>query len=452
MGETIEATLAATEQLASPVARSCHVGNNTSNVWGWLALSRNTKLVQFDHTRYGMDENCLPWLVLGPRGRIAACYDHDGAPSPQWIGRHVNEHLPALDRRYFGHLNYGIHARYGDGDLLLHHVAVAAALSQRMNGSVPSFDSAELLTAVPLVRDVVAAFVEARALDAAFDRWVRTSRGRRAYIVSQALARFEYPRAGEVEIVDTNGLRVFAGDARALSDRLIDGAEQVRARLTRGTPVGKVAYPWFTTELAYAIQSVLEYRADPRQRRFWHAGGSSSQYYINELPVRASFARVRDVLAGADLLPAGYRLTMIPTYGCQLFATAAPARAVLDEIVRVWRAYLGARRPAFARRLLALHRSVRPFELGRRACELAEPAFLRALDALVDEFDALDRNVLPVAHAPYLGHPTYNKYGAAQHELLDATPQFAAEFRALRWEEAELLVKVLAHVRADRLE
>ena len=47
-------TLQAVRSLKSPVIRSFHIGNNTLNNWAWLDLARNTRMVQFDHTLYGM--------------------------------------------------------------------------------------------------------------------------------------------------------------------------------------------------------------------------------------------------------------------------------------------------------------------------------------------------------------------------------------------------------------
>lgn len=56
-----------------------------------------------------------------------------------------------------------------------------------------------------------------------------------------------------------------------------------------------------------------------------------------------------------------------------------------------------------------------------------------------------------MAHAADLGHPTYNEYGLAQHNLLGTRPLYPEGFRELRWGEAELLVKALAHLALDRL-
>src|SRR5882757_3924100 len=91
MRPRIAATLAEIRQLRSPVVRSCHVGNNTANIWGWLALARHARIAQVDHTLYGVDEVCLPWMVLDDGGRSAACYDYRGEPVPSAVGRHASE-------------------------------------------------------------------------------------------------------------------------------------------------------------------------------------------------------------------------------------------------------------------------------------------------------------------------------------------------------------------------
>jgi len=57
---------------------------------------------------------------------------------------------------------------------------------------------------------------------------------------------------------------------------------------------------------------------------------------------------------------------------------------------------------------------------------------------------------LPIANLAHRPHPTYNKYGIAQQNLLAETPLFPPALLAMTWREAELLVKTLAQVVIDR--
>jgi hypothetical protein len=445
MNETIAQTLAAISGLTTPVARSCHIGNNTSNVWGWLSLAENSSLVQFDHTRYGLDENCMPWLVLGNAGRIVACYNHRGEAQPEWIGRHVTEQLQSIATRYFAILNYSIYADHRGEDLIRWHCQTADRLSAEMNGSRPSFDSAEALSIRSLVRDAVAAFAESQKLHLCIDRWVYLRRRRHSHIVSQAIRRIEYIGASRLEIYDDNGSRAFVGSYNDLSNALINGLEQVEQRLTVGAAVETANYPWFALGFSYLIQAVKEYAADHGQQHFWHAAGSSSQYYINAPLFRQRFAQTRDILVAASLLPEQATVTMIPSYCCQLFATDAFSATALDELLDLWRSYVARNDPVMFSTLHELGKTERPVVLVEQFYKAVDPKLLAALADAAAKFNRLCVNTLPVSHAANLHHPTYNKYGVAQHELFGVTPRFPRALYDLTWGQAELLIKVLAH-------
>src|SRR5262249_16085418 len=153
---------------------------------------------------------------------------------------------------------------------------------------------------------------------------------------------------------------------------------------------------------------------DRTQGRFWHAGGSASQYYINSPDFRHRARAVRDIVVGADLLPPGACLTIIPTFCCELFATTAEGLAILEDIIREWRADLNKHREEFERALLDLRCTVDPFEVGRQAHAIIDREFLQSLDRAVSAFNVVDANRLPVAHVAYRRHSHYNKFGAAQ--------------------------------------
>ena len=74
----IAETLAEIDDLVAPVVRSCHVGNNTANNWAWLVLAPNSRMVQYDHTMYGVDEVAAAWLRLGDYGSVDAGVNYKG--------------------------------------------------------------------------------------------------------------------------------------------------------------------------------------------------------------------------------------------------------------------------------------------------------------------------------------------------------------------------------------
>ena len=68
----------------------------------------------------------------------------------------------------------------------------------------------------------------------------------------------------------------------------------------------------------------------------------------------------------------------------------------------------------------------------------------------VEEFNAIDPHQLPIANVANHGHPTYNKYGIAQRNLMGEKLLFPRGLPAMAWVEAELLVKTLAQILIDR--
>jgi hypothetical protein len=120
-------------------------------------------------------------------------------------------------------------------------------------------------------------------------------------------------------------------------------------------------------------------------------------------------------------------------------------------MVGAWHDLLRAHAAAAARTIGALASTTEPLAVVRGFVAGLHDRWRRALLRHLGDFNALDPNVLPVAHAAGHDHPTYNKYGIAQRRLLELTPRFPAGLGALRWGEAELLVKVLAELDIDRL-
>lgn len=449
MEEVVGETLRTISELPSPVVRSGHVGNNTSNIWGWLALAGNARLGLVDHNLYGVDEVCLPWLVLGDGGRVEAAFDLDGKPWPEVVGKHATAARERVPRKHWSHLALGLGARHEGRDLMAHHFRVADRLSRRMNGSRASTDAFEILELREDLRALARDLHRERRLDAVFDRWViATRRGR---LSQQHVGEISYRPGGDLALSARDGRRLFAGPVDDLLDRLFEAAGAVSRRLASEGSEAVPEHPWITSAFGYVLYTLGELRRDPGRERFWHGGGSTSQYYVNDPEVLAEHDRLRELLSALGHLPARWHLRIVPTYPCQLFATDDASLERLDALHDAWNGAVAAHRAAADRTVGELGATTDPLPSVRRFTEALGERWRGELRRRLAELNALDVNVLPVAHA--LGHdsPTYNKYGVAQHRLLGRRPRFSDALRDLRWGEAELLVKVLAELDAGRL-
>jgi hypothetical protein len=436
-------TLTEVAKLRSPVVRSCHIGNNTANNWGWLALANNTRMVQYDHTRYMVDEVAVPWMLLGSDGIVEACFDHRGIPQQDTIGKHANTALCVPDRVHCAHLNYGIFANNGGSDLIAEHCNVSNVLTGRINRSRVSFDSLEIWGSQELLYRVLSDVAKRQMLHLIFDRWVRTST--KGYVVMQRIRSIAYHGTRRVTIHGTNGARVFAGTIDQLLVAFFDAMSAISKRLLTGERLDRVNYPWLTITFDYLVHAVLEYRADDSQRLFWHAGGSASSYYINEPELKSSFQETSGLLIALGYLPKDAHLQYIPTFSCQLFATRTDALAVLNAIVGLWSRFVHANPSMVARAIDELQNTTQPLAAANSILA-AVPHDLRAdLQYLIRAFNEYSLHHLPVAHATaQRGHPTYNKYGIAQRQLLDEALSFPNGLEQMQWGQAELLIKTLA--------
>jgi hypothetical protein len=447
MDMNIADTLQLVASLRSPVVRSCHIGNNTVNVWAWLALSSNARLVQFDHTLYGVDENCVPWTVLGDQGRVFVSFSPDGHQRPEDVGGHVNDLMTTVDRRHTAHLNYGVFGKHDGEDLMLYHLRIANELSTAINGSKISWDSQELLRHRELFADIVRFSARTDRLSWLFDRWVRTNR--KGHITMRRLRLLEVT-ADRVTAVDIDGTTVFEGTVEQLITGTIGAFEALTRRFIQGHRLPPLSYPWVTLPFAYLSAAVHEYAVDSTQCTFWHAAGSASQYYLNEEPIQQAFVALRNHLARGGFLPLGAQLRMIPTFCCQLVATSQNSLALLEDLCETWRDYLRRHQRSLASLLARLATTTDPFGVAEEHARVLPEGDARKLREAMDRFNAEDRNKLPVAHVIGRRHPNYNKYGLAQHNLRGCSIFHASSFHLLTWAETELLVKTLAHLSLER--
>jgi hypothetical protein len=444
VGETVERIAG----LRSPVARTSHIGNNTVNNWAWLALGRNTFMLQWEHSLYGIDDIFIPWTVLGDGGIVEACYDALGAPHPEAAGQHANDVFRQADRKFQRHLSYGIFARYGEEDLIAHHCRLATRIGERMNGLPVVFQSAELLGLRDLLSRLVRDLCRERSLHLLFNRWVR--RSRKGHLVILKLKSIDYPAPGEIALTTKDSMEMFRGSIDDFLDLFFAGLQGVADRLRTGEPPAFEHYPWIHGYAVYLLCAVKEHHLDPAQESFWHGGGSSSQYYIHEEDVAGYVDTFRDVLERLGYLPAGLRIRLIPTFSAQLFATRPESLSALESLLGFWRQALrdqdSETRHALSR--LASEPKARPIAQAFR--DALDASVTAELVRRVDALGALDPHRLPIANVANCDHPTYSKYGMPQRGLLTATPLFPEQLLTMRWGEAELLVKVLAELFAER--
>jgi len=450
MDMTVAETLDVLAELKSPVVRTCHYGNTPANNLGWIALAKNTYFGSMDHTLYGIDDIFLPWVLLGDRGRVEACFDHRGEPVAGLVGRHANALRGSVARKHWAFFSFGIFAEHGGEDLICRHVRLSADLARRWNGSTSLPRSAELLALRPLLTRLIRRFHARRSLGALFNKWVRTTRGR--YALMLKIKRIDYTAGGDVAIYTTDSDLNFQGSVEALIEAFFSGMEQVSARLASGRRFTSLGYPWINIFMNFLLNAVKEYAADPAQRVFWHTSAATNHLYVRGDWFQRGYTTLLGELEREGFLPPGSDLRMIPTYSCQLFATRAESLAALEELISCWREFVRAQGGRFRELLAAFERAADPVEVVEDLFRGIEPFFLQELHRRLAEFNALDPHRLPVAYAVESRHPTYNKYGIAQCNLSDKRPVFPRGFMAMRWGEAELLTKTLARLVIDECE
>lgn len=447
MDAAIASTVEAIRGLRSPVARTCHVGNNTSNNWGWLALAQHTYMVQFDHTLYGVDEVCAAWTVLGDGGVVDAFYDARGEPVAEAAGRHLSATFALVERRHTSHLNYGLRATHQGADLMSRHYALAQRLAEQMNGSKVSMDSLEVLASRELLSRVIPALLERGMLLGVFNRWVKASK--RGHVTLQKIAAVESLGGGRIRLIGAGAERFFEGRPEELLELLFEGMRRVSRRLVTGSREAWGDYPWFALGFNYLTQLLKEQAADPAQRTFWHAGGSASAYYVNDEGFRGQVEALREALVEIGALRSEATMRMVPILGAQLFATSPRSLDALESLLDAWEACAREHAEEVEATVAELGRTTAPVAVVEELCRRLSPGELERLGRCVDEFNDAGVNHLPVAHASKVPGPTYTKYGVAQDRLLGVRPIFPERLMRMRWGEAELLVKVLARMLGD---
>lgn len=443
MHDNIANTLDIIDQLKSPVVRSCHIGNNTSNNWGLLTLSPNIQLVQYDHTTYGLDENCAPWLVLGDNGLIIKCYDHKGIEKPEQCGIHINTHIKNIcEKKYNQHLNYGLFPQFNEVDLINYHYNTAAKLSNQINRSSASFDSREILNIKELLTNIFRTFFNLKRLDLIFDRWVLKSK--KGYVVMLKIGTINYLSDNTLEIYTNTKLQVFLGSIEKLIEQFFSNIKIVHDRIICAKHFQSVSYPWVTLKFSYLIPTIKEFTLDSVQKNYWHAGGSASQYYINNNIFVKEMNNLVSALIINKFLPTNVYINLIPSFCCQLFATNLVSLQILEDMISIWMSYKKTNKILFNNIISSLAATDHPLNTIKLAFKNLDNKVISQLKCLMLNFNVNDINKLPIAHITNYPSNSYNKYGIAQHNLLDKKILIPSNFKHLSWGEGELLIKILA--------
>lgn len=445
--ETIETTLAHVAAYPLPVPRSCHLGNNGPYNWGWLSLARNTRLVLFDHTTYGADRLCLPWTVLADYGRVVAFFDIEGQEVAHYRDTHVNAPARAIPPKYRGILNYGIQAVHEGRPLPAYHYAKNLELARRFNGSVPSYDSQEILDNFDLFSSIVTAAHARGQLHDLFDRWAHT-RGTR--VVFTKIESFE-SRRDHLLVLGPGREVLFDGTLADLLAQMHDSLAILRAHVEQAQQLGGIAHPWMSLPFAYLFGAVTDCVRCPNLHTHLHAGGLTSPYYMSRADFRARFQLVYGHLSSSGFLPRPFRFVLVPIGCCQLFATFSSS--LLGEIIERWRGSV-ASLPHRNAVLDLLATRTQPFEVKfQRATREVDDRFLAWLRSEIIRFNERDPNRLPISYDGATTVPeTFNKYGMGGLSLLRMTPNFPQSFYSLTWLESEWLTHVLAFLFADHNE
>ncbi len=433
------------EGLNSPLARSCHVGNNTSNVWGMLSMFPNSFLLLYDHTVYSLDENCFPWLVLDSKGSIANCYDHKGNPASSWNGCAVNHHLKTMERKP-NILNYGIYAEHEGVDLFTWHYNQISSLSNRLNGSEVLTDSQALLQDIELLSSVITYSAENKALDLLFNRWVSISK--RGNTTIQSISDIAY-KNGEVQITVHDHGKVFSGRADKLIHLFVENISIVANRTSAGERAVISGYPWFTLGFAYIVTTMREAKLSPAQKDFYHAGGSSSQYYINNQVFQSEFTRLWTHLGNEGFLPSDGQLSMIPTFCCQLFATSQQGKSYINQLLDIWDDFCSRNAEQIELLVDELSVATSPSDAAASATTLLNPNQKKEIKSIVLLFNGVDKNKLPVAHISQVNRINYNKFGAPMKCFFQTDFFWPRDLQNYSWANIELFLKVISELFCD---
>lgn len=445
-GDKIADTLQAIDHLRQPVSRSCHIGNNGNYNFAWLALARNTRFVMYDHTTYGADRVCFPWMLVRDYGIIDTAFDIDGQPCLHLQGKHVDTPSARVPVKHRSILNYGIKATVDNTPLFAYHYAANCELARRHNNNKEhTFDARELLVNFHLCEQITRHFARMGTLDMLFDRWVVQRRGR---VLMERIRVIRNIR-NDILVTNTNGQLLFRGDIQALIDSLHESLNAIVAHITKAVPLASISYPWFNLIFSYLFGAAIEYGRDSRQTSFFHAGGLTSPYYTSDANFRHRFAQLANCLQISGFLPQNeFSFNVVPIACCQLYA-CSDSLAPLEELILCAREALHtvANPAEFTRSFQQSDPDVRQ-DLMAMLLQRVRPSVRSKLRDQASRFNSDCPNRIPVCFKspPVSAFTKYGVGGVHSRSLRQDAIIFPRVLFDLTWSEGEWVVQALGHL------
>jgi hypothetical protein len=439
-------TLRVIADLPQPVSRSCHIGNNGNYNFAWLTLASNTRFVMYDHTTYGADRVCFPWMLVADYGMIHAAFDIDGELRHDLQGKHVGAPSAKVPGKYSSILNYGIRARVDGTPLFTYHFAANCAVAERYNNEEHTFDAKEILSNFELCSQIVYQFASLRELDKLFNRWVTQRKGR---VLMQRIREICY-RGDDLLVRGADGSVLFIGDLQALLESFRNSLRELVAHITHAAPLGTLSYPWFNLAFSYLFGAAAEYARHRQQTSFYHAGGLTSPYYMSSLDFGQWFGQLAARLQSEGFLPqADFSFNVVPIACCLLYASPSNIGS-LEDLIECARAAL---RAASSPRDLAgaFQQSARDPCGATMLLDRVGPDIQAKLLDRILKFNRVSTNRLPVClRISSIDHFTkYGLGGVHSRALREDAVVFPEALRDMTWGEAELIIQTLGSLLGD---
>jgi len=442
--DRIADTLQTIGDLKRPVSRSCHIGNNGNYNFAWLALARNTRFVMYDHTTYGVDRVCFPWMLVRDYGIIDTAFDIEGQPRHDLRGQHVGALAARAPARHRSILNYGIKATVDNVPLFAYHFSSNCQFAKQYNDQEHTFDAKEVLANFHICENIILQFARKGELHMLFDRWVAQRKGR----TLMEHIREIHIEGDDILITNTTGRPLFQGDAQGLVHSLNESLNAVVSHITNGDALPPISYPWFNLVFSYLFGAIIEHTHDWRQTSFFHAGGLTSPYYMTDAKFQQRFHQLTNRLQTAGFLPQEFDFNVIPIGCCQLYASSTSLASLEDLILcakDALRTVASARELecAFQQSESHIGQDLIPMLLQRM-----RPSIRTKLRELTLRFNSDCPNRLPVC-LRNSSINTFTKYGVGgvhSRSLREDAIIFPRSLLDLTWCEGECIVQALGHL------
>ncbi|MCA9385942.1 hypothetical protein KC717_04815 [Candidatus Dojkabacteria bacterium] len=436
MDESISYTLESIRCLKSPVIRTCHIGNISSNNYGWLALARNTKFSCIDHTLYGVDDEYFGWCVLDDGGVIRRWFDHGGKAVEEFRNNLVYDYLDSIPRKYKSILNMSIGAKCHGKNIFHYHFQKISEVCNQIGVHEPSSRSIDSLKGISLLNETILNKLNPSEFLLLFDRWVTMTKNQH-YIIHK-IKEIKHD-SNHIVVFGMDNARLFRGTVEELLLNLRKGLDSISRHILADEELEKVSYPMFSSIFGnYLLPSAIEFERDSAQRTFYHAGAATTPYYTNESQFRNQFAEVVELLQKYKLLPEKYCLKIIPSMGCQLFSTTTRSMNVLSELLSCVVGIVREKDDIYK-----LGDVTNPEEIVVEVLNSINKKEKGEIVRLIDKFNELDTNTIPVSLKLNGGK---TRFGTTQETLCGRTFLFPDEIFEITWGELEMVHKLLSEI------